>query len=189
MARTFRGVVVLEIAPVPHRSARGEWRRLALGMLVLAPVVLLVLLPTVLGLDRYVVTDRSMDGTLGRGSVVMARQVGPTDLAVGDVITFRPPGGDSDERVTRRIVAIDGGVATIQGDSPSAAPMALELNHDTYARVWLGVPWIGYPFVMGGSWLLLLAAAALAALVLALATGRHAPQKVIGPSRAGLPVG
>ena len=182
----------MEIAPVPHRSTHGEWRRLALSMLVLVPVVLLVLLPTVLGLDRYVVSDRSMDGSLGRGSVVLARQVGPTDLAVGDVITFRPPGAGAgaDERVTRRIVAIEDGVATTQGDrTPGAAPIALPLDReDTYARAWLGVPWIGYPFVMDGGWLLL-AAAALAALLLALATGRHAPPKVVTTKRAGLTVG
>jgi signal peptidase len=179
----------LEIAPVPHRSTHGERRRLALGMLVLAPVVLLVLLPTVLGLERYVVTDRSMDGSLGRGSVVVARQVLPSDLAVGDVITFRPPGSSSDERVTRRIVAIHDGVAVTQADTPGGAdPLRVPLTAPSYARVWLGVPWIGYPFVMDGGWVLLLVAA-LAALVLALATGRHSPQKVVAPSRAGLPVG
>jgi signal peptidase I len=162
-------------------------------MLVLVPVVMLVLLPTVLGLDRYVVSERSMDGSLGRGSVVMARQVGPTDLAVGDVITFRPPGGKADERVTRRIVAIEGDVATTRADNADAAGSTASLQlrlsrEDTYARVWLGVPWIGYPFVMDGGWLLL-AAAALAALVLAFVAGRHAPQKVVTPSRAGLSVG
>ena len=39
-----------------------------------------------------------MDGSLGRGSVVLARDVPPTDLRVGDVITFLPPGADPDER-------------------------------------------------------------------------------------------
>ncbi len=123
----------------------------------------------------------------------MARQVGPTDLAVGDVITFRPPGGTADDRVTRRIVAIEGDVAITRADNADsagrAAPVRLPLSrNDTYARVWLGVPWIGYPFVVDGGWVLL-ATAALAALVLALATGRHAPQKVVAPSRAGLSVG
>ncbi len=160
-------------------------------MLVLAPVVLLVVLPTVLGLDRYVATDRSMDGSLGRGSVLMARQVGPTDLAVGDVISFRPPGGGSDERVTRRIVSIEDGVVTTEADiargTGSADRITLPAS-DSYARVWLGVPWIGYPFVMDGGWILL-SAAALAALVLAFATGPHAPQKAAGPTRARMPVG
>jgi hypothetical protein len=162
-------------------------------MLVLVPVVLLVVLPTVLGLDRNVVSDRSMDGALGRGSVVLAREVGPTDLAVGDVITFRPPGAGSDERVTRRIVAIEGDVATTRADNAdsagSSSTIRLQLSRDdTYARVWLGVPWIGYPFVLDGGWLLL-AAAALAALVLAFAAGRHTPQKAEASSRAGLSVG
>ena len=75
-------------------------RRFALGLLVLAPVVLLVLLPAVLGLQRYVVTDRSMDGVPGRGSVVLAREVPAADLEVGDVITFRlRRTASSDERV------------------------------------------------------------------------------------------
>jgi hypothetical protein len=54
--------------------------------------------------------------------------------------------------------------------------------------VWLGVPYLGYPFVMDGGWVLL-AAAALAALVVALATGRRAPLKVVGQTRTRLPVG
>jgi signal peptidase len=181
-------VLVVEIAPVPHRSTRGEWRRLALGLLVLAPVVLLVLLPAVLGLERYVVTDRSMDGSLGRGSVVLAREVPPTDLAVGDVITFRTPGSSSDERVTRRIVAIEDGVATTRADSAGAAPLAVPLNSTSYARVWAGVPWIGYPFVTDGGWVLL-AAVALTALVLALIAGRRPPQRVVRPTRTRLSVG
>ena len=185
---SFRGVLVLEIAPVPHRATRGEWRRLALGMLVLAPVVLLVLLPAVLGLDRFVVTDRSMDGSLSRGSVVLAREVPAADLEVGDVITFRPQGGSSDELLTRKIVAIRDGVAITRTDTGSTDDsLVVPPTSQTYARVWVGVPWIGYPFLMNGGWVLL-AAAALAALVLALATGRRTPQKVLVPTRTRLPV-
>jgi signal peptidase I len=151
--------------------------------------VLLVVLPAVLGLQRYVVADRSMDGSLGRGSVVLAREVPAADLEVGDVISFRPPDGSSDERVTRRIVAIKDGVATTQADtSASKDPWALPLTSASYPRAWLGVPYIGYPFVMDGGWVLL-AAVALAALVLALATGRRAPPKVVGQTRTHLPVG
>ncbi len=178
----------MEIAPVPHRATRGEWRRLAIGLLVLAPVVLLVLLPAVLGLQRYVVTDRSMDGSLARGSVVLAREVPAADLQVGDVITFRPPQASSDERVTRRIVAIENGVATTQGDTSGTSDRwAVPLTSPSYPRVWLGLPYVGYPFVMDGGWVVL-AAAALAAFVLALATGRRAPQKVLGHTGTRLPV-
>jgi len=178
----------LEIAPVPHRATRGEWRRLALGLLILAPVVLLVLLPAVLGLQRYVVTDGSVDGSLSRGSVVLAREVPTADLEVGDVVTFRPLGGSSDERVTRRVVAVEDGVATTQADGTVGKdPRTVPLTNESYSRVWLGVPYIGYPFVMDGGWVLL-AAAALAAFVLTFAAGRRAPQKAAGPTRTRLPV-
>ena len=121
--------------------------------------MLLVLLPAVLGLDRYVMTDDSMDGSLGRGSVALARDVPPSDLRVGDVVTFLPPGAtQDDQRVTHRIVAIESGVATTQGDDASRPdPWSLPLTDATYARVWVSVPWIGYPFVIDGGWVLLAA--------------------------------
>jgi signal peptidase len=179
----------VEIAPVPHRSSRGEWRRLALGLGVLVPVVLLVLLPTVLGLDRYVITDSSMDGTLDRGAVVLAREVPPGDLSVGDVITFQPPGGEADERVTRRIVAIDKSVAKTRADATGKIDLwVLPLDGSSYARVWLGIPWIGYPFVVDGGWVVL-ALVAVAAFVLALAAGRRQPQSVVRSARPRMPVG
>ena len=179
----------MEIAPVPHRSTRGERRRIALGLLVLTPVVLLVLLPAVLGLQRFVITDTAMDGSLGQGSVVLAREVPPTDLQVGDVISFRPPGESGADRVTRRIVAIDHGVATTEGDvSGRPDPWTLPLTAPAYSRTWVGVPWIGYPFAIDGGWGLLLLSAA-AAIGLAVASGRAPAPRLSRPARARLPVG
>ena len=178
----------MEIAPVPHRSTRGEWRRLALGMLVLAPVVLLLLLPAALGLDRYVVTDSSMDGSLGRGSVALARDVPPSDLRVGDVISLRAPGHHGD-RVNRRIVAISDGAATVAPDDGSADRTTISLTGpSSYSRIWLGVPWIGYPFVVDGGWALL-AAVAFAALILAIAMGRRGHPRPVRQPRPRLSVG
>jgi len=180
----------MEIAPVPHRSTRGELRRLVLGLLVMAPVVLLVLVPAVLRLDRYVLTDDSMNGSLGRGSVALARDVPPSDLRVGDVITFRPPGATvGDKPVTHRIVAIHNGTATTQGDTASHPdPWSLPLTEATYSRVWVSVMWIGYPFVINGGWLLLILLAG-AALSLGVLTGRSSPSKEARPARARLSVG
>ncbi|WP_028652774.1 hypothetical protein [Nocardioides halotolerans] len=176
----------MEIAPVPHRSSHGDQRRLALGLLVLAPVVLLVLLPAVLGLERTVVSDRSMDGSLARGSVVFVREVPAADLEVGDVISLRPPRGAADDRVSRRIVAVRDGVATTEADR-TADRWDVELTSATYARVWLGVPYIGYPFLMGGGWMLLVGAA-LVALVLAVTAGRRTPQPAVARTRTRIPV-
>jgi hypothetical protein len=108
---------------------------------------------------------------------------------VGDVITFRPAHAVAGERVTRRIVAIDHGVATTEADATgSADPDTLPLTDSSYARVWLGVPWVGYPFVVDGGWVLL-ALLALAASALSVVAGRRAPQRVVRPARARLPVG
>jgi signal peptidase I len=179
----------VEIAPVPHRSTRGERRRFALGLLVLAPVVLLVLMPAVLGLDRFVVTDSTMGGSMGRGSVVLAREVPPADLRVGDVIAFRPPGGSGEDRVTRRIVALDNGVATTEADATGRTdPWTLPLTSPAYARTWVSVPWVGYPFALDGCWgLLLLSVVVVIALVVA--AGRIPAPRVPRTARARLPVG
>jgi signal peptidase I len=186
----------MEIAPVPHRtSTRAERRRLVLGGVVVLPVVLLVLLPAVLGLDRYVVTDSAMHGSLGRGAVVLARDVPPAQLRAGDVIDFTAPSGPHrGDHVTRRVLSIDDGVATTKGDA-RAEPDAwqLQLDDASYARVWVGIPWIGLPFVVGGGWGLLLLAAGVA-LVAALLAGRSraAAQArkaaVAAPVRPRLPV-
>lgn len=186
---------------MPHRATRGEWRRLAFGLLLLAPVVLLVVLPTVLGLERHIVTDRAMHGSVGRGSIVLAREVPPTDLRVGDVITFTRPGdasdrasdGASDDQVVRRIATIEDGVATTRADGArSADPWVVQLAGSDYARVWVGVPWIGYPFLMGGGWVLLALAAVLAlalALVLRLTAARRTPPRAARPTPTRQPVG
>jgi signal peptidase I len=177
----------VEISPVPQRATRGELRRLALGILVLVPVVLLVLLPAVLGLDRFVVTDTGMDGSLGRGSVVLAREVPPTDLRVGDVISFRAPDG-SEDRVTRRVMSIQDGVATTQSDRTGMPdPWKLPLTDASYDRVGLGVPWIGFPFVVDGGWVLMVVVAA-GALALALTSRGRLPETQVSPSRPRLPV-
>ncbi|MXG90548.1 hypothetical protein [Nocardioides flavescens] len=172
----------MEIAPVPHRSGRGEWRRLTLGLLVLVPVVLLVLLPAVLGLDRYVVTDTAAPGT-GRGSVVLARETPRGDLRSGDVVTVSTARGSqdpSDERLTRRITSIDGDLAQLNGG------LQVRLEQDTYARVWLTIPWIGYPFVVDGGWVLLVMIA-VAALPLALRGGRRRRRRTRRSMPSGLP--
>src|SRR3712207_9502991 len=106
----------MEIAPVPRRLAQGERRRFLLALLVLVPVMLMLLVPPALGLDRFVVTDGSMDGTVGRGSVVLARDAPVADLEVGDVITFQRPGPEAG-LVTRRIVSLDRSPAPPHGDA------------------------------------------------------------------------
>jgi len=174
----------VEITPVPHPSPALSRGRVVGALLVIGPVIVLVFLPSVLGLQRYVVADDAMagdrDGSIGRGSVALTREVPATDLRVGDVITFRPPAPDGLEpgqSVTRRIVAIDDGVAVTRGDGQGYDdPWTLDVTEDTFPRVVLAVPWIGYPFsgeAGQGGWVVLALAAILALLLAALGPWRR----------------
>jgi signal peptidase I len=163
----------VDTTPVPHPSPALSRGRVAGALLVAGLLVVLVLLPSILGLHRHVVTDDTMagdrDGGLARGSVALTRDVPARDLRVGDVITFRPPwdgvdAGDSGGVVTRRIVAIDAGVATTRADRNAVDdPWRLDVSRDTYPRVVTAVPWIGQPFsgeAGAGGWVVLALGAA-----------------------------
>ena len=63
-----------------------------------------MLLPALLGYQRYVITSGSMTGTYDRGSLVYDSVVPTSSLKVGDVITFGPPGHAG--LVTHRIHAM-----------------------------------------------------------------------------------
>lgn len=143
----------MEIAPVPRRPPLSAVGRLVLVLAFLLPVVVLMLVPATLGLQRYVVTGDAMGGSMGRGALVYAHSVPVSDLAVGDVITFVPPGSDSGDRVTRRVVGLEAGTARTQGDDRSRPdPWTLSLDDPVQTKVLFAVPWVGYPFTgpLGG---------------------------------------
>jgi signal peptidase len=121
-------------------------RTIALGVALALGALMLV--PSLLGYERYVITGDSMGGTIGRGSIVYARAVPVADLRVGDVITYTPPGAE--RRVTHRIVWAGRGASgarafRTRGDAnPAADPWRFELAGRTQARVVAHVPWVGY---------------------------------------------
>jgi signal peptidase I len=139
----------MEIITAPYRRASSPWRRVLLLVAVLAPVTLLALLPTGLGLERYVIAGDSMAPAIDRGSVVLERDVPVSDLRVGDVVTFHPP---SDFRVTgpvtSRIVTLEAGMARTQADArPQPDPWSLVFDEPTQRRVVLALPYVGYPYL------------------------------------------
>lgn len=125
--------------------------RRALGGLLLAVAMVLalaVLVPALLGFQRYVITSGSMTGTYDRGSLVFDRVVPTASLRAGDVITFRPPGHAG--LVTHRIhtlTTVDGKrVLTTKGDANRVPDVwgAIALGHARQARVAFHVPYVGY---------------------------------------------
>jgi signal peptidase I len=175
----------MEIVATPRRGRSGP--RIIRGVLVLSVLTMvLLLIPAALGLERHVVHDDAMAGTLSRGTLVFGEREPSEKLRVGDVITFRPPGGP-DSVVTRRVVGMAGGVATTRGDAATAAdPWLLPLDGGEQARMVVAVPWLGLPWlVLAGFGLLgwLLAGAGLVAAALA---WRLRTRRRVAP-RAGTP--
>src|SRR3954454_15357185 len=83
--------------------------RVASTLLLAAGLLLgaLMVLPSLAGWQRYVITSGSMTGTYDRGSVVFDQVVPVAALKVGDVITYRPPAGAGPKHlITHRIFAI-----------------------------------------------------------------------------------
>jgi signal peptidase len=110
-----------------------------------------MLVPPLLGYERYVVTGGSMDGTYDRGSIVFDKPVPVSELEVGDVITYRPPAEEGiDGLVTHRIVSIrdqggEGPFFRTKGDAnESVDPWRFTLDQPTQARVSFHVPYVGY---------------------------------------------
>jgi signal peptidase I len=120
----------------------------AAGLTVLLAIAVLILVPPLLGYQRYVITGGSMGGALPRGSIAYDEVVPTEHIRVGDVITYRPPKGD--RLLTHRVVWIGRerhGVRTYRtrGDANQAPdPRAFLLPNDGQARVVFHVPLAGY---------------------------------------------
>lgn len=128
------------------RLARGLLTAVCLAAMLLTVGALL--LPALLGYQRYVITGGSMTGTIPRGAVIYSRLTPVEALREGDIITFVPPG--LSRPVTHRIVAIepDGDgepVFTTKGDFNEAAdPWEVHLTDPVQARYAFHVPYLGY---------------------------------------------
>jgi len=109
-----------------------------------------LVVPALLGYERYVIVSGSMSGTYDRGALVFDEVVPVRDLRVGDVITYRPPpGAGPSGLVTHRIVAIDRGVLRTKGDAnPTADPWTFSLAGPEQARVAASIPYAGHVLSM-----------------------------------------
>jgi signal peptidase I len=132
-------------------------RRLGSALLVLAMVAgilfgLFLIVPSLMGWERYVIVSGSMTGTYDRGSIVFDEVVPVTSLKKGDVITYRPPrGAGPDHLVTHRIRSIGRDPKTktpvfrTKGDANAVAdPWTFTLPNKTQARVVTGAPYMGF---------------------------------------------
>lgn len=138
-----------------HRSS-GIAGRVAVGAgwLVMIAAAATLLVPTLLGFDRYVIVSGSMVPTFSRGSIVFDKPVPVSQLKVGDVVTYRPPASTGvDHLVSHRISSIakaeDGTrVFRTRGDAnPSNDPWTFQLNAPTQNVMRFTIPLLGYPLL------------------------------------------
>jgi signal peptidase len=135
----------------PASSPLRRLRRIGGALLTAAAVALaaIVLVPALLGFERYVITSGSMTGTYDRGSLLYDRVVPTSTLKVGDVITYDPPQG-APGLVTHRIASIAVGrdgtrVYRTKGDAnPAADPWTFTLNGRTQAKAAFHLPYAGF---------------------------------------------
>lgn len=135
---------------MPRQRLWSSRAWLLLAVTVFAPVTVLALLPTMFGLERYVITADSMQGSIDRGSVAFERALPVSDLEVGDVVTYRPPAESGVEAlVTSRIVERGEGYLRTQGDAnPEPDPWLVRMSDQpTMSRVVVHVPYVGIPFL------------------------------------------
>src|SRR3954452_23076841 len=120
----------------------------AAGLLTLLAIAVLILVPPLLGYQRYVITGGSMGGALPRGSIAYDEVVPTERIRVGDVITYRPP--NRDRLLTHRVVWIgheqDGvRLYRTRGDANRAADAkAILLPNYGQARMVFHVPLVGH---------------------------------------------
>jgi signal peptidase I len=123
----------------------------ALGWLAVIVGALAMVVPSLLGFDRYVIVSGSMHPLLDRGSIVFSKPVPTDDLRVGDIITYLPPAQSGvDHLVTHRISSISTGdqgqrVFRTKGDAnPGADPWVFQLDTSEQNTLRFSVPVLGY---------------------------------------------
>jgi signal peptidase len=136
------------MARKPWRT--GLWTAL---LVVLMGGVWLIFAPTVAGgRSAYViVAGASMEPTLRRGDLVIARQ--SESYQVGDIVTYRHP---TVGPVIHRVIAVDDGKYTLQGDANTWTDSYHPSSEEVLGAAWIHLPavgrlltWLRLPPVLG----------------------------------------
>ena len=125
---------------VARIGVRVVWLAALVGVIALA--VLPHLLPP-LGRDMYVVRGGSMQPAIPLGAVIIVRHVEPTEVAPGDVVTFRAPNGTI---VTHRVVGVSSAdelAFQTRGDASASTDPVLVPASALVGQVEIYIPQLG----------------------------------------------
>lgn len=140
--------------PIAVRQVR-RWTDTAALLLLGSAVLILVALGALLASGHRVLIVRSgsMTPAIETGDVVVTTMVRPSDVAVGDVVTFRDPSREG-ELVTHRVVKarFEGGSFRFRtrGDANTGSERWSIEADGTLGRLWFTVPKAGYPLAWMG---------------------------------------
>jgi signal peptidase len=157
------GSSLIARAAPPERGAlrRGASRLAAFLLPVFAATILVALLLAlvlshvpILGYRTVILGGGSMEPALDSGSLVVSHSARPQELKVGDVITFRHPGGGT--TITHRIVAVreegEQRWFTVKGDANRTAdPDEISFESAKAYKYHFAVPYAGYLLGFVGS--------------------------------------
>lgn len=129
---------------------------------LMVPLVLLaafMMITIILGWQFNTVMSGSMDPALKVGDVVAAQQVDPTDIEVGDIITYRSP--QLGKVVVHRVVEKHEGNQLhfrTKGDANDSPDPYLVPAENVLSKVGFHIPCLGYvsQFITSGSGMMLL---------------------------------
>ncbi|WP_157981701.1 signal peptidase I [Protaetiibacter intestinalis] len=197
----------------PQKKEAGLWAYLRVSLSVTVLIALLALaaavivVPAATGATPLTVLTSSMEPTLPPGTLIVTRPVEPSDIRIGDVVTYQLHSGEATV-VTHRVIAVSktaGGEYsfTFQGDNNSQPDPDEIREVQIQGRLWYSVPYIGWvntwingearayvvPVIAGGLfafaiWMLISGMIDKAKKRKAVAAG----EKVSGRRRAGTPV-
>ena len=133
---------------------KGVWSYIAAGvsagllLIVVGIAAAVIVVPWFANATPLTVLTRSMEPTLPPGTLVIVKPIAPTDIAIGDVITYQIAPGQP-EYITHRVIAISrstGGELsfTTKGDNNGVADESAILPEQIQGTVWYSLPWIGY---------------------------------------------
>jgi len=124
----------------------AKWTGSVLLILALSLFLFLMVAPR-LGFHVLVVQSGSMSPAFPVGSAVILRQVDPSNISVGDVITYRSP-KDPGKTISHRVIKVvpnDGSpMFRTKGDASEEADNYAVPAKYILGRIYFGIPFLGY---------------------------------------------
>ncbi len=126
----------------------GVGLSLGLLLLVIGAGAILIVVPKVLGAIPLTVLTQSMEPLLPPGTLIVDQPVKPSDVHLGDVVTYQIASGKPDvitHRVVRIAMSSEGDETfTFKGDNNAYPDPKAVIPAQIKGRVVYSVPWIGY---------------------------------------------